>query len=209
MSEDSIVIVPMTTAHVPMVVDVHVASFAEAFLSFLGPGFLTLLYEGAATSPYGVGVVALDLDDRRKPVVGFTVGMLNPAAFYQQLLRERGWRFALAAVSGVVRRPMIVLRLLRARRYPSHTPRGDRIATLGSIGIRPDYQGRGLGHRLVQGFLEAARARGARQVNLTTDGENNDAVNDFYRRLGFTCTQSFCTPEGRQMNEYEIMLSES
>ena len=175
-------------------------------MSFLGPRFLKLLYEGAVTSSYGLGVVALNLDNRKNTVVGFAVGMLNPAAFYRQLLRERGWRFAVAAADSVIRRPVIVPRLLRARSYPSHTPNEDWIATLGSIGVQPEYQRHGLGSRLVQSFLEAARARGALQVNLTTDSENNDAINSFYRRLGFDCTDSFCTPEGRHMYEYQITL---
>ncbi len=206
MSEKQIAIVPMTQVHVPDVVAAHIASFPEAFLTFLGQRFLTVLYGGAITSPYGLGVVAVDQENREQTVAGFAVGMLNPAAFYRGLLREQGWRFAWAALHGVARRPQIIARLLRARRYPAETPRDERTVTLGSIGVRPEYRRCGLGSRLVQGFLELAQVRGARQVNLTTDAANNEAVNAFYGRLGFICTHSFCTPEGRYMQEYQIDL---
>lgn len=208
MNEQQIVIVPMAPAHVPAVVDVHLTGFPDAFLSFLGPAFLRVLYEGAAHSAYGFGVVALQGPGDAGQVLGFAVGMLNPAAFYRELLWKRGWRFALAAIRGLLRRPKIVLRLLRARHYPSQTERGDHVATLGSVCVRPAYQGRGLGGRLVRSFLDAARARGAHSVNLTTDNLDNDAVNAFYQRLGFQCAHSFCTPEGRQLNEYHIVLHE-
>jgi len=49
--------------------------------------------------------------------------------------------------------------------------------------------------------------RDMRRVNLTTDKDNNDALNAFYRRLGFQLVRSFATPEGRWMNEYAIDLS--
>ena len=206
MSEQQFAIVPMTESHVPGVVAAHLDSFPEAFLTFLGSGFLAVLYEGAIASPYGLGVVALGQENGEHMVLGFAVGMLNPAAFYRRLLRKQGWRFAWAALSGVVRRPQIILRLLRARRSPYQVAAGDSIATLGSIGVRLEYQGYGLGSQLVRGFLEQAQVRGVRRVNLTTDAVDNNAVNAFYGRLGFVCTQQFCTPEGRFMHEYQVDL---
>jgi len=45
-----------------------------------------------------------------------------------------------------------------------------------------------------------------RYVDLTTDYMNNDSVNQFYTKLGFRCTRTIATPEGRKMNEYVLDL---
>lgn len=43
---------------------------------------------------------------------------------------------------------------------------------------------------------------GARTVSLTTRAGNNDNVNRFYQRAGFTWRRTFAMPGGRRMNEY-------
>ncbi len=55
-------------------------------------------------------------------------------------------------------------------------------------------------------FLQGAAARGLTKVDLTTDTNDNEEVNAFYQKSGFTCVRSFLTPEGREMNEYLIDL---
>jgi hypothetical protein len=62
---------------------------------------------------------------------------------------------------------------------------------------------------LVRAFLEEAIRRGLRAVNLTTDEENNEKVNHFYLKLGFSRSKSFQTPEGRRMYEYKILLEDA
>ena len=72
-----------------------------------------------------------------------------------------------------------------------------------SIGTSPEYQGRGVGKQLVAAFLDEMRTRNMQRVNLTTDRDNNEATNAFYRKLGFTLVRSYETAEHRHMNEYE------
>jgi hypothetical protein len=55
---------------------------------------------------------------------------------------------------------------------------------------------------LVQSWLDEARERGAVGCYLTTDAQNNDAVNSFYVSLGWMLESSYLTPEGRKMNRY-------
>ena len=43
---------------IPTVVAVHLASFPGFFLSFLGPKFLALLYEGLIADPQGLVMVS-------------------------------------------------------------------------------------------------------------------------------------------------------
>lgn len=197
-------IVPMSRGHVAAVVEVHQQSFPSFFLTFLGPRFLRLLYTSIVESPQGVGFVYAEGGQ----VLGFVAGVANPSGFYSSLIRRRLPAFMMAACTAALRRPSIIARLFRALTYPSQTPAGNSSATLMSIGTRPDCQGRGVGKLLVEAFLGEMRGRGVRSVNLTTDRDNNDAINLFYRKLGFSWVRSYTTPENRAMNEYEHVFPE-
>ena len=76
-----------------------------------------------------------------------------------------------------------------------------------SLAVLPSHREAGLGVRLVERFNAEAAALGATIVFLTTDAANNDGVNRFYVRTGFTLARTFSTPEGRAMNEYERSLA--
>jgi ribosomal protein S18 acetylase RimI-like enzyme len=61
---------------------------------------------------------------------------------------------------------------------------------LSNIGIRPAYQGRGIGTKLIQDLLDEGRARGV-PVELRVLKVN--PARDLYERLGFTVTEEFET----------------
>lgn len=192
-----------TKQHVRQVVTVHVASFPGFFLSFLGPQFLSIFYSAVRSAPEGIAFVYLN--DAGIPS-GFVAGTSNPRGFYTRLLKRHWFRFALAAIPSVLRKPSIVSRVARAVSHPSDNPVGDDVAGLFSVGVLPELQGTGAGKKLMQAFLEEAKLRGCKRVVLTTDQENNDAVNAFYIRHGFSVERRYVTPEGRKMNEYWLTL---
>ena len=196
------IVVPMKLEHVISVVDVHLRSFQGFFLTFLGNNFLSELYHGIVNDPSGIAFVATD-DER---VVGFVAGTNHPAGFYSRLLGKRWWRFGLASLPAIFKKPSVVLRLFRALSMPKQFTAENGCGTLMSIAVLPGNQNRGVGRALVKVFLEEAAIRGLRQVNLTTDKLNNDSVNAFYLREGFSRSRSFVTPERREMNEYVMNL---
>lgn len=143
-------------------------------------------------------------------IVGFAAGSTTPAGFYGRLLRRDGLRFAVESLPALVRRPAIAPRLARALTKPAEeAQRPAGYATLMSIGVLPEVMRTGVGRRLLDEFVLAAAARGARGVDLTTDRDGNDAVNAFYLRRGFVLRRTFVTPEGRSMNEYELAFDTS
>lgn len=193
----------MDRRHVPDVVAVHLESFQGFFLSILGPAFLRELYLSLLGAADGICLAATDGDR----VLGFVAGTSRSSGVYSRLLRQRLVRFCLAALPAVLKQPALVPRLINRLRDAhgegSSTPgRG----TLMSIAVSPAQQGKGLGQSLVQGFLERAALAGCREVDLTTDKEENDTVNHFYRQQGFRLERTFTTPEGRVMNQYLIEL---
>jgi ribosomal protein S18 acetylase RimI-like enzyme len=184
---------------IDFVVKIHLESFPGFFLSFLGPRFLKLYYSGICSAPEGIRFVLLNSDN---VPAGFVVGTSNPRGFYSRLLKREWWKFALASISAVLKKPSSVKRIVRAFSHPGENPIGAEVAGLFSIGVVPELQGTGAGKKLVTAFLDESRARGCKKVFLTTDRDDNDAVKIFYQKLGFRIERQYVTPEGRRMNEY-------
>jgi ribosomal protein S18 acetylase RimI-like enzyme len=192
----------MEPSDVKTVVVVHREAFQGFFLSFLGPSFLRELYSAIVADPSGIGYVF----ERADEIVGFVAGTDQPSGFYRRLLRHRWWRFGLASLVPLLKRPAIAPRLLRAFSKPNEPVIGTDCGTLMSIAVLPDEQGRGIGWELAEAFLKEGASRGLGCVTLTTDGLENEAVHAFYRSLGFAFARSYATPEGRVMSEYVIEL---
>jgi GNAT superfamily N-acetyltransferase len=192
----------MKLGNVKSVVDVHLKSFQGFFLTFLGRDFLSELYRGIVSDPSGIAFVAV-ADER---VIGFVAGTDHPAGFYKRLLKKRWRRFGIASLPAIIKKPHVVLRLFRALSMPKQVTAENGRGTLMSVAVLPGEQNKGIGRLLAKAFLEEARKRGLHKVDLTTDKLNNDSVNAFYLREGFSRSCSFVTPDGREMNEYVIDL---
>jgi ribosomal protein S18 acetylase RimI-like enzyme len=193
---------PMNLSHIDAVVAVHLAAFDGFTLSILGEGFLKEFYTGVLDDPTGMAFVILD----QQNLVGFVAGSAQPNGFYRRLLYKRWWRFGVAALPAVLSKPRIFPRVLRAFSMPHEPLPHPNCATLMSIAVNPALQGYGAGKGLVKAFLEEAAARGLDSVNLKTDANDNDKVNQFYIKMGFELYRTFTTPEGRLMHEYVYCL---
>ena len=97
------------------IVQIHLHSFPGFFLTFLGPGFLRLLYRNIAADPEGILLVA-EVDNT---LAGFVAGVTHQNGFYRRLIQRQKWAFAWAAGGAVARRPSILPRLWRALRRPT------------------------------------------------------------------------------------------
>jgi ribosomal protein S18 acetylase RimI-like enzyme len=187
---------------VESVIQVHLDGFRGFFLTFLGPSFLREFYTGVCEDPSGIAVVYED-----PAIVGFVVGTTEPAGFYKRLIQKRWWRFGLASLIPLIKKPYILPRLLRAFTLPAQSADAQlKTGTLMSLAVMRNSNGKGVGKQLVASFLETSQKRQVEIVNLTTDAVGNDATNEFYQKMGFTLVKVFATPEGRLMNEYVICL---
>lgn len=192
----------MDDEDVPTIIRIHMVSFTNFFLTFLGPAFLKQLYIGTLKDASGIAIVA-EIDNK---ICGFVTGTTTPSGFYSRLIKDRWWRFGIACIVPVIMRPTIVPRLLRAFRKPSQTAGKKRCATLMSLAVAPEFQGKKVGKALVIAFLQESKKQGLFQVDLTTDRSGNKGVNHFYEELGFYCERIYTTPEGRMMNVCSIDL---
>ena len=196
---------PMRKEDVPVVVEIHLASFPGFFLSILGSRFLARLYLSILTDDRGIAFVAAE-NDR---LVGFVAGVTRQEGFYKSLVRHHLVAFGFASVGPLLRRPNILGRLARALRRSAEAAESSAEACLMSIAVSPTTEGRGVGRALVDAFGRALVERGIDAFCLTTDRDNNDRTNRFYLSTGFTLVRSFVTPDGRAMNEYLKHLDRS
>jgi len=186
------------------IVRVHDLAFANFFISDMGSDFIRIYYELILSYDRSLLLVN-SLDDR---VSGFVAGFSDPASFYTHMA-ARKTRLFIPALKGVLRRPRLLPRVLFNRRRVADEAAGPQRAdhfVLSSIGVDPAAAGRGLGRDLVAAFLSEARARGGRTVGLTTDADDNEAVNAFYAGFGFELHRTFASGPKRRMNEYLLEL---
>ncbi|WP_418314687.1 GNAT family N-acetyltransferase [Piscinibacter sakaiensis] len=186
---------------IPLVVQVHMASFPGFFLSSLGGKFLTCFYTSVWKMADCIPLVCRDLNGK---LAGFAVGGVNPSGFYGRTLRRHLFKFCIASVLPLVRNPLILRRLWRGLYQSGASSKGPDVAGLFSIGVSPAVQGHGVGTMLLTAFIAEASDRGCKSVILTTDADNNGRANDFYWKLGFSVIRVYVTPEGRKMNEYSL-----
>lgn len=184
---------------IPTLAAIHRQAFSGFFLSRLGEGFLREFYRGFLHDDSAIAVVARTADGP----VGAAVGTVAPQSFYSRLLRRRWHGFARAAAGTALRQPRTIPRLLRAVRYRGDAPAGIADAALfASMCVDPAHAGGGVGARLSQAWSHRARELGARRAYLTTDRDDNDAVNRHHQRHGWRIESAYTTPEGRRMYRY-------
>jgi ribosomal protein S18 acetylase RimI-like enzyme len=183
----------------------HMAAFPGFFITSLGHRFVCLLYLGFMSQPDGICLVA----EEGSEVVGFAVGTSAPPSFFRKLLLGRSLRFAFAAIPGLLRNPLFVMRkCFGALFYTGESPKDIPAATLlSSLAVSPSAQNRGMGTSLVKAFAEEADRRGASAIYLLTDKTDNERANSFYRGCGFTLLDTFLRPRQRTMNRWVMQLT--
>lgn len=203
---DEVVLTPMRRTDVAELARIHERAFSGFFLASLGTPFLREFYRGYLTDPSAVAIVARHADTGRP--IGCAVGTVEPEGFYGRLLRRRGLAFALAGARAALTHPRVVApRLLAAVKYRGDTPAGSGGALFASMCVDPNTGSRGVGGRLSRAWSEGAAARGATRAYLTTDADDNDAVNRHHRRHGWSIDADYRTPAGRHMYRYVKALT--
>lgn len=188
------------------VVAVHVAAFPGFLMTLLGPGFLRSYYQTVLDCD---DAIFLGQFDHSSSLQGFVAGFAKPSSFYA-MLAGRKRRMFVAAAFHLLLRPTLWLRVLEnvgatSQRAMENEPGA---AELASIAVLPGAQGRGYGRALIDSFLSVAKRHAATRVKLTTDAEDNDAVNRLYVRAGFKLSGATRRKGNRLMNHYTIALAD-
>lgn len=185
-------------ATVDSVARIHLKTFKGFFLTFMGRGFLKLMYSCYTRNDKSDLLVAKD----GEKVVGFCAFSFDISGFYKFMLKTRFIPFVWYAFLAFLRKPKTFSHLIGALFKSKETKREEKYVELASIGVDPDCNRSGVGSELINKLKSLVDFREYSYIALETDAENNDAVNKFYIKNGFAVARRFTKREGRIMNEY-------
>lgn len=158
----------------------HIQGIPTGFISSLGQGFVTALYQAISEDENSFGFVAVE-DDK---VLGFVAFSSNLGKLYKHVALKKAIRFGF-----VLARKMISLRVIKKVIgnifYPHKMRKMDLPdAELLSIVIAPQGRSKGLASKLVKAGLEECRKRGISKVKVLV-ASGNELANKLYQKSGF------------------------
>lgn len=184
------------------IVSIHLDTFAGFFLTFMGRGFLNLMYRSYAE--YKDSGIFVAFEENRP--VGFLAYSGDLSGLYKYMIKKRLLLFAWYSLCAFFRKPTVFMRLIRAFLKPSETKREEKYVELASIGVDPNEKSKGIGSQLINALKAQVDFGEYTYITLETDAMNNDGANYFYKKNGFVLEREFETNEGRKMFEYRWSL---
>jgi GNAT superfamily N-acetyltransferase len=175
---------------VPSVARIHLDAFEGFFLSELGYRFLCVMYRAFLVNPAGVFIVH---ESRDGQVTGFAVGALSSGHKDRWLALRFMPQFLWAALPAIFRRPRTIITRLASRFFGTGSSFNvpNDAAVLRSIGVLASARGGGAAGGLLGAFEQMALRQGATHVYLTTDQDNNERAQKFYKRHGYCVAECF------------------
>ncbi len=180
------------------IVFIHLKTFTGFFLTFMGQGFLNLMYRSYAEYKDSGIIVAFE---EEKPV-GFLAYSGDLSGLYKYMIKKRLIPFGWYSLGAFFRKPTVFMRLIRALLKPGETKRNEKYVELASIGVLPNVKSKGVGSQLIDALKAQVDFSEYAYITLETDAVNNEGANYFYKKNGFVLEREFETNEGRKMFEY-------
>ncbi len=182
------------------IVSIHLETFEGFFLTFMGRGFLKLMYRSYVEHPASGVLVAFE---EEKPI-GFLAYSGDFSGLYKYMIKRRLFPFAWYSFLAFLRKPAVFMRLVRALLKPGEAKREEKYMELSSIGVDPAIKSHGVGSQLIDALKAQVDFSEYAYINLETDADNNEGANHFYRKNGFVLMREFETKNGRRMYEYHF-----
>ncbi|HFM8708885.1 TPA: GNAT family N-acetyltransferase [Enterococcus faecium] len=187
------------------IVDIHMRTFTNFFLTFMGKKFLELMYRSYTEYNDSGILVAIQND---KPI-GFLAYSGDMSGLYKYMIKKRIIPFGFYSRVAFIKKPNILMRLFRAFLKPSETKRDENYVELASIGVNPKEKSIGVGSMLIDNLKSRIDFSKYEYIALETDALNNDVVNNFYKKNEFILERKYSTNEGRIMNEYRFYMEKN
>ena len=159
----------------------HMENISTGFLSSLGLGFLTRLYQAMIEWPQATVLVA----DAGAGPVGFVAGVADTGAFYKHFIMRSAIPAGLAALPTLIR-PSGFRKAWETLRYSEEEGgAGAGVeAELLSMAVDPPFRGQGLGHRLGVELLSEPVITEGGAVKVVVGAANPVAI-AAYQKMGF------------------------
>lgn len=197
----------------PFVVEQHQRFFPGGFLTRLGGNFLKHYYLTYCTSDDAVAVVAMSAGTR----AGYLVGTTNPTAYRRHALKWHRTTLLRHGLLALLRRPRLLTHFIRTRALlyarkilvqghsPGARPDRDKVAVMHHLVVLPEFQGRGIGTRLIAGLEDAAAAAGCTSLVLVTETGGQGAA--YYAAHGWRSCGEHRTRDGLRVTTYTLDIA--
>ena len=161
------------------VAEQHASNICDGFLSTLGIGFLSLLYQAIDESNKS----ALFVEIREGKVVGFISGGLGMRPIYRQMMRHP-IRLMKSLMPSLIR-PSRFWRILEVWRYSRATTSTNASSDpeLMSLAVSSQYRRQSIAETLYGNLVHYFRMSGATSFKIVV-GEELKSAHSFYSRMG-------------------------
>lgn len=180
----------------------HLLAFPNFFLTSLGEAFLKVFYEKILQSKHGFGIGIL----KDGKLIAFAIGTSRIKGFYMEMIKKNGFILFYYAFSTLITRPQSVLRILKNLLGNSNTPKPKEGGWLLSICTNPYFRGSGISQDCLRAFENLCLEKSIFHLWLTTDTEENDRANSFYKKMNYDLVSNFSNDSKRSMNLYTKKL---
>ena len=117
-----------------------------------------------------------------------------------KLIKNNPLKFLTIGFILLISKPDSLIRLIKnfSKSNPEIIDNGE-YSELLSIGISSNYQGKGIGRKLLTELEKELKLKNSSKLSLTTDYNNNNKAIEFYKGLGYTIYYDFIAYPDRKM----------
>lgn len=187
---------PISEKDLEIVVKIHLQAFHNFFLSKMGSSFLIAYYRAFLRNDNSVFLGCYH-DDK---LLGFCAATTLSKGFNFLLVKQNLIIFTIQGIKVLFSKPMALVHLYRNfSKNGSDQLDKQNYAELYSIGVSPEFQGKGVGKILFNNLESTLKHKACEQLSLTTDKFNNDKTLYFYKGIGFNILYEFTSYPNRKM----------
>lgn len=172
----------------------------HSLLTDLGLPFLERYYQLARADSSVIGLCALDAEGRP---LGWAVGSPTPEQVIRRMSEAKGW-FILHMLRVLMTNPKTLWQAFVSSRIAAVAMKPGTVE-LTYIGVDTSARKQGLGHELLTAFIEIAREKKYKSVELSVEGDNAAAI-ALYTGAGFRVARSF-TEGAFNRHRMELILT--
>ncbi len=186
-------------------VNIQIEEISQGFLSSLGMKPLTLIFNHAATSRFGILVIAKESNNGL--IIGYILGSINTFKFYKDFLRSKTVPSLLYFIPKIIS-PRRIKKALETLIYPiknGHSKVNESDAELLDMAVRSSYQSAGVGTELFKEFVKQCADKGVESFKIPTS-ESLKHAHSFYEKMGAKKAHTIEIHKGEQTYIYIYSL---
>ncbi|HMK33946.1 MAG TPA: GNAT family N-acetyltransferase [Desulfomonilaceae bacterium] len=175
-----------------LMVELHIKTNPEAYLTSLGRRFLTGMYKRFIKDPRAVSFIARD--ELSANIAGVALGCVKVRSFYRTMGLHLAHYYVGSFISARLNGRNLGVGLAERYKHQSGVlPDEKNMAYFTQLNVSPDFQRRRVGSRLATQFYEEVKSRGADKVYLITN-EDNASVRSLHEKMGCSMVKTYVTP---------------